>query len=293
MYTPSGNINLSIAGLGNPLNANTSLIRSAFRPSDDATILQFLIPSNAFMSVELGHIGHVLKNLKKFEHITPEAAANLAATTKDLSESIADGIKRHAVFDHTIYGRVYAFEIDGYGSRIFMDDANLPSLLSLPLMGFLESSDSVYMNTRRMVLSRHGNPYFLSGIEFEGIGGPHIGLRHAWPMSVIVQIMTSDDDAEILRCLDMLKKSTGGLGLMHESGNFHLFHSPVLPVSFPSLVLLVLSSSLMEVNVRRVKDYTRPWFAWANGLFGEMILDLIERKPELVLDKEYKHSRDG
>jgi len=112
-------------------------------------------------------------------------------------------------------------------------------------------------------------------------------------MSVIVQIMTSDDDAEILRCLDMLKKSTGGLGLMHESGNIHLLYSPFLPVSFPSLLLPILSTSLMEVNVKRVKDYTRPWFAWANGLFGEMILDLIERKPELVLDKEYKHSRDG
>jgi meiotically up-regulated gene 157 (Mug157) protein len=184
------------------------------------------------MSVELGRISNIFKKLKKFEYITREAAANLAATTKELSESIADGIKRHAIFDHAIYGQVYAFEIDGYGGRIFMDDANLPSLLSFPLMGFLANSDPVYMNTRKMVLSRHGNPYFLSGREFEGIGGPHIGLRHAWPMSVIVQIMTSDDDAEILRCLDMLKKSTGGLGLMHESGNFHILYSPVLPVSF-------------------------------------------------------------
>jgi meiotically up-regulated gene 157 (Mug157) protein len=99
-----------------------------------------------------------------------------------------------------------------------MDDANLPSLLSLPLLGFLDKSDQVYINTRKMVLSRHGNPYFLSGTQFQGIGGPHIGLRHAWPMSVIVQIMTSDNDTEILQCLDMLKKSTGGLGLMHESG---------------------------------------------------------------------------
>jgi len=230
------------------------------------------------MSVELGHLSRIFKKLKKSEYISAEAAANLATTTKEMSEAIAAGIKQHAIFDHAIYGQVYAYEIDGYGGRIFMDDANLPSLLSLPLFGFLDKSEPVYRNTRKMVLSREGNPYFLSGKEFEGIGGPHIGLRHAWPMSVIVQIMTSDNDTEILHCLDMLKKSTGGFGLMHESGP--------RPSTFFGLELMI-------VNVRRAKDYTRPWFAWANGLFGEMILDLIERKPELVLDREYKHSRDG
>lgn len=114
-----------------------------------------------------------------------------------------------------------------------MDDANLPSLLSLPLLGFVEKSDPVYVNTRKMTLSRHGNPYFLSGSEFEGIGGPHIGLRHAWPMSVIVQIMTSDNDTEILHCLNMLKKSTGGLGLMHESGTQPLVSICFLYSCFP------------------------------------------------------------
>jgi uncharacterized protein len=170
------------------------------------------------MSVELGHISKIFQKLKKSDHISAEASSNLAKTTNQISEAIAEGINQHAIFDHALHGRVYAYEIDGYGGRIFMDDANLPSLLSLPLLGFLDKSDQVYINTRKMVLSRHGNPYFLSGNQFQGIGGPHIGLRHAWPMSVIVQIMTSDNDTEILQCLDMLKKSTGGLGLMHESG---------------------------------------------------------------------------
>ena len=99
-----------------------------------------------------------------------------------------------------------------------MDDANLPSLLSLPFLGFLEKTDLVYQNTRKMVLSRLGNPYFLEGSDFKGIGGPHIGTRNAWPMSVIVQILTSDDDGEILEGLRLLKRSSAGLGLMHESG---------------------------------------------------------------------------
>jgi len=144
-----------------------------------------------------------------------------------------------------------------------MDDANLPSLLSLPLLGFVDRHDPIYQNTRKMVLSRLGNPYFLEGEQFKGIGGPHVGTRNAWPMSLLVQIMTSDDDDEIMELLEMLKTSTANLGLMHES-----------------------------VNVRRTREYTRPWFAWANGLFGEMILDLIERKPDLLMDKAYKHTRD-
>lgn len=99
-----------------------------------------------------------------------------------------------------------------------MDDANLPSLLSLPLLGFVDRHDPIYQNTRKMVLSSLGNPYFLQGEKFKGIGGPHIGTRNAWPMSVLVQIMTSDDDDEIIGLLEMLKTSTAQLGLMHETG---------------------------------------------------------------------------
>jgi meiotically up-regulated gene 157 (Mug157) protein len=198
----------------------------------------------------------------------------LAEKARAISLGIANGIKENAIFHHPIFSHVYAYEVDGYGGRIFMDDANLPSLLSLPLLGFVDKKDPVYQATREMVLSTFGNPFYLTGRQFHGIGGPHIGVRHAWPMSLLVQIMTSDDDVEIMELLNLLKTSTAGLGLMHESGM--------------STLLLML----MEVNVRRVVEYTRPWFAWANGLFGEMILDLIARKPELVLEKEFKHSRD-
>jgi len=200
------------------VNGNISLIRSAFRPSDDATILQFLIPSNAFMSVELGHLSEILRKGKYHSSEITEAIALLAEQAESYSKAIAEGIQQHAVLDHPIFGRVYAYEVDGYGGRIFMDDANVPSLLSLPLLGFVDRDDPIYLNTSRMILSREGNPYYLVGPQFKGIGGPHIGITHPWPMSVIVQIMTSDDNTEIMEALDMLKGTTGGLGLMHESG---------------------------------------------------------------------------
>ena len=69
-----------------------------------------------------------------------------------------------------------------------------------------------------MILSQHGNPYFLRGKSFRGIGGPHIGIRNAWPMSLLVQIMTTDDDEEIKQLLEMLLK-VSRLGLVHESVN--------------------------------------------------------------------------
>ena len=153
-----------------------------------------------------------------------DSIAIIAEKARVISRGIANGIHENAVFKHPIFSDVYAYEVDGYGGRIFMDDANLPSLLSLPLLGFVDRKDPVYQATRKMVLSSLGNPYYLTGHQFEGIGGPHIGIRHAWPMSLLVQIMTSDDDVEIMKLLGLLKSSTGGLGLMHESGNpFLLF----------------------------------------------------------------------
>jgi uncharacterized protein len=208
----------TVGGAGNPVGGNTSLVRSAFRPSDDATVLQYLIPANAFMSVELRHVNTILSRLDSYPSISAETISFLAETALSMSIRITEGIRQHAVFDHPIFGQVYAYEVDGYGGRIFMDDANIPSLLSLPLLGFVDKADPIYQSTRKMILSHEGNPYFLSGKQFTGIGGPHIGIRHAWPMSVVVQIMTTDSDDEILALLEMLKESTAGLGLMHESG---------------------------------------------------------------------------
>ncbi|KAK6544548.1 hypothetical protein TWF694_001238 [Orbilia ellipsospora] len=241
--TNVGTETLPLSGRGNPLNRNSSLIRSAFRPSDDACTLQYFIPGNAFMSVELARLATLL---------TKAGRTELADKAKDWSDRIAHGVRTHGIVEHSVYGKVYAYEVDGYGSRIIMDDANLPSLLSLPKLGWTTVDDPVYQNTRKMILSRKGNPYHLEGFVFKGIGGPHIGLKHAWPMSVLMQAMTSDDDDEILDAINSVKKASR-LGLINES-----------------------------VNVQMAGDYTRSWFAWANSVFAQTILDLAKRKPHLI-----------
>ena len=162
--TDAGTETLNLAGIGNPLRGGTGLIRSAFRPSDDATILGFLIPANAMIAVELKRTAEILKVVGK---------TDLAKVLQDKAESIEQGIWKYGVVNHKTYGEVFAYEIDGYGSAIIMDDANLPSLLSLPLLGFLDAANTVYRNTRRMILEKEGNPYYLQGRSIQGIGGPH------------------------------------------------------------------------------------------------------------------------
>lgn len=241
--TTQGTETLGLSGIGNPLNSGTGLIRSAFRPSDDATILGFFIPANAMMSVELTRTAALLRAAGH-----PKLATELASR----GAALAQAIWTHGVVPHAQYGQVFAFEVDGYGSHILMDDANLPSLLSLPLLGFTTADNPVYQNTRRMILSKHGNPYFLTGSAFRGIGGPHVGLTSAWPMSVLVQAMTSNDDAEIKTCLASVK-NVSMRGVVHES-----------------------------VNVDEGDLYSRSWFAWANSVFAQTILDLAQRKPHLL-----------
>lgn len=255
-HTNIGSETLPLGGVGNPVNFNTGLVRSAFRPSDDATILQLFIPGNAHMLVELKR---TMKNILR--KVTFDDLTRHIKYTEDFINDIEEGINKHGIQDHPKWGRVYAYEVDGYGGTVFMDDANIPSLLSLPDIGFLDVNDEVYQNTRRMILSKEGNPYFLKGPYFHGIGGPHIGILNAWPMSLLMRIRTTDDDEEIISSLRKVMETTAGLGLMHESIN---------------------------VNIASGKDYTRPWFAWCNSEFGRTILYLAKFKPHLIFKEEYQ-----
>ncbi|OAL70432.1 hypothetical protein A7D00_5398 [Trichophyton violaceum] len=249
-HTNAGTETLSLMGVGNPLGNGTGLVRSAFRPSDDTSILGFFIPANAMMSVELKRTADTLSKVG--------GDKDLIQKLKRYSEQIREGIYNHAVVTHKVWGQVFAFEVDGYGSNILMDDANLPSLLALPLLGFVDQNDEIYKNTRKMILSKTGNPYYLTGSAFHGIGGPHIGLQNAWPMSVLVRARTANSDAEVMESINMVRDSCL-LGLVHES-----------------------------VDVNRIAKYTRSWFAWANSVFAQTILDLAENKPHLIFGKGAK-----
>ncbi|KAI1978637.1 hypothetical protein LOZ53_001326 [Ophidiomyces ophidiicola] len=248
--TKIGTETLNLRGIGNPLNNETGLVRSAFRPSDDASILGFLIPANAMMSVELRRTADMLQKAG--------GKKELVNKLRDVSKRIEQGVWEHGVVKHKTFGDVFAFEVDGYGSSILMDDANLPSLLALPLLGFVNQDDKVYQNTRKMILSKKGNPYYLVGSAFHGIGGPHIGVQNAWPMSVLVRARTAISDDEIRESINMVRDSSL-LGLIHET-----------------------------VHVNRISQYTRSWFAWANSVFAQTILDLAERKPYLLFGKDAK-----
>lgn len=181
-------------------------------------------------------------------HLTRDISYTLCSSLNDIVSASAAST--------TFTASVLPFEIDGYGAQYYMDDANVPSLLSLPLLGYLSNNHTVYQNTRKYALSS-GNPYYYTGTAGRGIGGPHVGVNNTWPMAIIVQAMTSTDDNEIAWCLEMLVNSSAGTGLMHES-----------------------------FNVNDVSDYSRAWFAWANGLLGELILQLVKTKPHLMLKSD-------
>ena len=214
------------------------LIASAFRPSDDATTLPFLVPSNFFAVTSLRKAAEILATVNK--------ETDLAGQCDTLADEVETALKKYAVCQHPEFGTIYAYEVDGFGSRMLMDDANVPSLLALPYLGDVDIDDPIYQNTRRFVWSE-ANPYFFRGTAGEGIGGPHIGYDMIWPMSIMMKAFTSRDDEEIKECLRMLMHTDAGTGFMHES-----FHKD---------------------NPAR---FTRKWFAWQNTLFGELILKLID-----------------
>ena len=220
------------------------LIASAFRPSDDATTFSFLVPSNFFAVKELRNAAEILETVRL------QGTRELAADCKALANEVADALKEYAVYDHPKYGPIYAFEVDGFGNALLMDDANVPSLLAMSYLGVVNANDPVYMNTRRFVWSED-NPYFFRGKVAEGIGGPHVGYDMAWPMSIIMRAFTASNDAEgdaeVAWCIRTLIATDAGTGFMHET-----------------------------FDVNNPRHFTRSWFAWANTLFGELIIKLVD-----------------
>jgi meiotically up-regulated gene 157 (Mug157) protein len=229
------------AGFGNPVRP-VGLIASGFRPSDDACIFPFLVPSNLFAVTSLRQLAEMAHAILHDDALANEASA--------LAGEVELALRQYAVAT-TPTGTIWAYEVDGFGSQLLMDDANVPSLLGLP---YLESSPDagLYARTRAFCWSER-NPWFFHGSAGEGIGGPHEGAGMIWPMSQIIYALTSSDSGEIRRALAMLKGAAEGFGFMHES--------------------------YYKDDSRR---FTRAWFAWANTLFGELVGTLAATRPELL-----------
>ncbi|WP_417353154.1 glycoside hydrolase family 125 protein [Flavobacterium alkalisoli] len=241
--TQFGTDTRALKGYGYPVKP-VGLVCSAFRPSDDATVFSFLIPSNFFLVVSMKQAAEMLKEIKK-DNATAKELETLGA-------EVDKALKEHAIVNHPKYGKIYAFEVDGFGNSLLMDDANVPSLLGLPYLDAVDVNDPVYQNTRNFVLSTD-NPFFFKGTAAEGIGGPHVGMDMIWPMAITMRALTSTDENEIKECIKMLKATHGDTGFMHES-----FHKD------------------------DPKNFTRHWFAWANTLFGELLWDTYKKHPELL-----------
>jgi meiotically up-regulated gene 157 (Mug157) protein len=236
-----------MGGYGYPTK-KVGLIHSMFRPSDDATVYPFLIPSNVFAFYSLQQLTGILLEL----HDT-----DLMNDCLGLMDGLLGAIMQYGIINHPVHGKIFAYEADGFGNYSIMDDANIPGILSIQYLAQDMGSDlanssaffkTVYSNSRKLVLSDR-NPFFFKGKAAEGVGGPHVGMDYIWPMSIIMRAMTSANDAEIKQCIQWLKTTHAGTGFMHES-----FHKD------------------------DPKKFTRKWFAWANTLFGELLLKVAKER---------------
>ncbi|WP_206245227.1 glycoside hydrolase family 125 protein [Novosphingobium terrae] len=245
---PDGNATetLMLFGYG-AASRKVGLIHSMFRPSDDACTFPFLIPANLFAA-------SALKGLAK---VAAEARGDtaLARDAMALSLELDRALLDYGQMAGPDGNPVWAYEVDGFGNGFFMDDANVPGLSSLAYLGAVPRNDPLFRRTEALAWSSR-DPYFFKGAAYEGIGGPHAGLGMIWPMSMIIRALSSDSPAEILGLLRSLKATHAGTGFIHES--------------------------FQQDNPG---EFTRSWFAWANSLFGELIIDVNRRFPTLLSQK--------
>jgi hypothetical protein len=232
-----------LGGYGAPTR-KVGLIHSGFRPSDDACLYPFLIPSNLFAVTALRELAQLAQRTRNDSALASDASA--------LADEVEKALTQYGTMRLRGSGEVWAYEVDGFGNAIFMDDANVPSLSGLAYLGCVSPDDQRWHRTADAAWSE-ANPWFFRGRAGEGIGGPHVGERQIWPMSLIIRALSSSDDVTIRRCLYILKRSHAGTGFMHET----------FDKDDPS-------------------KFTRRWFAWANGLFGELIVHLANRRPAIL-----------
>jgi meiotically up-regulated gene 157 (Mug157) protein len=222
------------------------MIFSMFRPSDDACTFPLFVPANLFAVVSLRQLAEMAA------HVLGDA--KLATEAQELAAEVEQAVNKFGKTQHAELGTIWAYEADGYGNALKMDDANAPGLLSLPYLGCCAADDPLYRSTRTFALSE-SNPYFFKGKAAQGIGGPHVGMDMIWPMSITMRALTSNDEREIGMCLRWLRNTTAGTGFMHEA-----FHK------------------------EDASEFTRPWFAWANTLFGELIVSLAAKHPGMLAE---------
>ncbi|MGN1169341.1 MAG: glycoside hydrolase family 125 protein, partial [Acutalibacteraceae bacterium] len=226
-------------GYGNPV-AYTGMTWSGFRPSDDSCIYGYLVPSNMFAVVVLGYLEEILKSFYADE-------TDFISECQKLRAEIDSGIKKYAVYNHPKYGEIFACEADGFGNVRLFDDANVPSLLSIPYIGYASKDDEMYLRTRNFILSTD-NPYYYKGKFAKGVGSPHTPEGYIWHIALSMQALTSNDDDEIREIINTLVSTDADTGYMHEG-----------------------------FNADNPAEFSREWFAWSNSLFAELIEQAVDK----------------
>ncbi|TCL79102.1 glycoside hydrolase family 125 protein [Curtobacterium sp. PhB128] len=224
-------------GRGTPV-AVTGMTWCGFRPSDDACTYGYNVPANLFAAEALLAVAAIARDVW--------SDTGLADDADVLRASILDGVRQHGVVPGPAGEDVYAYEVDGLGGVLRMDDANTPSLLSLPLSAPSVLDDSVWAATRDFVLSP-ANPYWFSGTAAAGVGSPHTLPQRVWPIALAVEGLVSGSPARRRELLDVLVATDGGTGDMHES-----------------------------FDVEDPAQFSRPWFSWADAMFCELALAAAE-----------------
>lgn len=221
--------------------AYTGMIWCAFRSSDDPVRYPYNIPQELFAANELADLARLA--------VIGYGDTKLASRATALAEEIRFGVQTYGIVYDFRYGWIYSYEVDGLGNFVLMDDANIPNLLTLPLMGGVPRFDPVYANTRRLSLSSD-NPYWYRGKYGAGLGSPHTRTGWVWPLGLIGQALTAATPGEVDEPIAELRALDGGHGLFYES-----------------------------IDPNQPWHFTRSEFGWANALYAELIFRCVAGLP--------------
>lgn len=230
------------------------LIWSGYRPSDDVCYYKYFIPGNMFAVATLERLNDVYSSIRSDEALATRCA--------DMAAEIRNAIETYGVYNHPVYGKIYAFEVTGRNGdinsaeeKLLMDAANIPSLISAPWLGYSSNTDQTYLNTRAFVLS-DDNPYYYSGVYASGIGDPHdmVGSTNnphkdipvPWHMAIAMQALTSSSEEEVATCVKYMTDTTAGTYVMHEA-----------------------------FNANAPNDYSRDFFTWPCSLYAHTVITRI------------------
>lgn len=116
------------------------MIKTGFRPSDDPNQLAYNIPGNAMASVFLKYVAeYILVKVPK-NSVFYSSAQILMTKMQSLSAQIKQGIYSYGIVQRN-NKKIFAYQVNGFGDYRLYDDANLPSLLSLPYFDFVTLKD--------------------------------------------------------------------------------------------------------------------------------------------------------